>query len=133
MKELLGDFWSEVLSGVSNQILKLQNEIGVPSLRLPDALDATEFVGRHVVDSEVVPKFCNGKYDAFCYAAEGSNTRKFWMVPADFKFPKVDRLGAWNFWLLGMPDHLEKNDSGDMVIHAICPFRFFMLKISHFV
>ena len=132
LKELLGDLQSKILAGISEQISSLQNEQRVPPLRLPDALDATEFDGRYGVYGEEVQKCCNVNYHAFLYTVKGSLTRTFRMVPSDFKFPKFNRLGAWNFWLLGMPDHFEKNDSGDLVVHVICPFCFLMLRSSHF-
>ena len=49
------------------------------------------------------PTYCGGKYTAFCYSEGDSLVHKFWMVPKRFKFPCVDRINAWSYWLLGMP------------------------------
>ena len=51
------------------------------------------------------------------------------MVPKEFKFPKVDRRAAWNLWLLGLPDHQEKQADGTILPHPICPFQLFDPKL----
>ena len=123
LKEILEGFQSEILTGVQNQIAQIQSGQVNNHMSLPPSS-----VNFNDVDG-AVPTYCNGKYRAFCYAEDASLTRKFWMVPKRFKFPKADRRAAWNFWLLGMPDHQEENAEGDTVTHPVCPFCVFDPKL----
>ena len=111
-------FQGDILAGVREEITKI-NSCVVPA-------------NNNTHDSEVlneeggdVRTFVNGRYRALCYAKDGSITRKFWMVPKSFKFPKADRRSAWNFWLLGQPEHKESKADGTLISHPICPFRHF--------
>ena len=76
-----------------------------------------------------IPKFCNGKYFAFCYGEEGSTDRQFWQVPKGFLFPKVNLRTGWTFWLKGMPEYTDEQPDGALKVHAISPFCHFQAKM----
>ena len=81
IKELLESFQSKILSGVKT--IHNSGLLGCSEKEKEVILDPIE---------GEIPTFCNGKYVAFCYAEAGSTDQKFWQVPHDFKFPKVNQL-----------------------------------------
>jgi hypothetical protein len=52
---------------------------------------------------------------------------KFWDVPEDFEFPKgLKRNVGWKLWLQGMPGHNMIDESGNITVRPIKPFRAFV-------
>ena len=124
LKEILDSSQGEIITGVQKQIEKIQ--VGNTN-HYPDV--PTESVIEFTSDGTVLA-YCNGKYRAFCYAEGSSIVRKLWMVLKRFKFPKADIRTAWNFWLIGKPEHEEVQADGTTVAHPIYPFCILELKIT---
>ena len=126
LEELLKDFRGDILTGVDERLTSIQIGLGVSE-------DSDE-VGQtflNVSDEPIikVPFYVDGKFPVFMYAEEGGNDQKYWQVPKDFVFPKVNRFEGWKFWLLGMPQYHEKIAEGTHRAHPIMPFRYFDAKL----
>ena len=122
IKELLSLFHEDILSGVQDKLKALTN-FHLPPVNEPD----NSPFGFSGLDN-IVPTYANGKYTAFTYAVGDSPNRKFWQVPKNFLFPKCDRRDGWNFWMLGVPGHTEKQADGTLGLHPIMPFRLMDTK-----
>ena len=122
-------FQTEILNGVDERLETLKRGLSFNAHNNNDRdinFDSTECLE---LDKNNIPKYVNGKYEAFVYAEEGEQVKKFWHVPSNFVFPKVTRYEGWKFWLLGMPDHHEKLTEGTTRSHPIMPFRYFDDKL----
>ena len=84
VKEILESFQSEILSGVDSRLQTIHDSGLLGRSQEPQEVIFDPVEGK-------IPTFCDGKYPAFYYAEERSNDCKFWQVPRDFKFPKVNR------------------------------------------
>jgi len=126
LEEVLQTFQSNILAGVDERLETIRNGLGFEALT-----SQTGHLLNDLADeaNEAVPVYGQGKYPAFVYAVEDSDTRKFWHVPSSFIFPKVNRYEGWKFWILGMPNHREIAPDGTERAHPIMPFRFFDPKL----
>ena len=124
MEELLSSFQKDILNGVEERLQTIRDGLCFPAHddQGPPPGNMSVAVGSLAPD---IPTYNNGSYPAFVYAEDDCEDRKFWQVPKTFVFPKVNRYAGWHFWLLGMPDHQEKQDNGTMAPHPIMPFRLF--------
>ena len=124
LKELLEKFQSDILSGVDERLETI-------NLSLPQPQEHHHSINTDGDSTEGSPTYLDGKYTAFSYVddVDGQNATKFWQVPKTFVFPKVNRRKGWDYWILGMPNHLEIIEDEKMVPHPIMPLRFMKPKL----
>lgn len=115
LEEPLTTFQSDILKGVDERLTRLGE--GIPQPQEP----VGPFEHGDVVGGTLT--FLDGRFKAFCNAEDDCCVRKFWQVPKDFTFPKVNREVGWQHWLLGLPNFMEDLRDGSKVRHTIMPFR----------
>ena len=126
LEEVLQTFQSNILAGVDERMKTIQNALDFEALA-----SQTAHLLNHLANeaNKAVPVYGGGKYPAFVYAVDDSDTRKFWHVPSLFIFPKVNRYEGWKFWIYGMPNHREIAPDGTERAHPIMLFRIFDPKL----